>query len=166
MERGRNGDPTDLGGQVLSRYVVLEGTSDPLSYDPECVVLFDPEAPDFAIEDLPGVWQRGHYNLLGEEGETVQLRVGYFRYHKMDNTGNPESFGRLVVITGQGAGVHPNHAGQEPSVYVIGSQVGTIDLETMQATLVSASNTTINPNNYSLDCMWGGQRGYNPVLAT
>lgn len=93
-----------------------------------------------------------------------QYAVGAFRYHKRGLDGHLEDDERVVIISGIGTGVHPDHAGQDPTFYIVGPQIGTMDGVGSKPKLIK-DGTEAPSKNFSGDCIRDGVRGQEPVLA-
>lgn len=95
------------------------------------------------------------------------LPVLSFLYNKQQRDGNLETFERVIIQTGFGRGVHPDHVGQEPATYVIGADVARLDpkVDTVIDWVLPERGAIVTPKHFSLDCIVGGMRGDKPVLA-
>lgn len=151
----------DLAGKEQlvkpGEYALLDGSDEPVIVQPNRL-LFASEQQ--AYPDLyPGVHSRGAYN------DTAGVKqVLSFLYYKHGDDGKPETTERVIIWTGVGYGVHPGHTGQEPSWYLVGAQIGTIDPESGQTTGFPDSTTDISTKHFSIACITGGPLG-EPVLA-
>lgn len=116
------------------------------------------EAQQLLDRQVGGVQVVGFYS----HGDTYYPIVT-FLYHKVKDD-VPETNPRVVIMTGRGHGVHPEHAGQEPSDYLVGVQIGEVD-EHGTLHIFADKEGPDQAKSFSTDCIWGGTRGYNPVLA-
>jgi hypothetical protein len=142
------------------RYEVLSGS------DKE--VQFDPKGLDFYINDIggpiDGVKFFGEYSYIDETGAEVSVPVVSFLYHKKDELGLLETQERLIILMGEGWGVHPEHKGQKQSEYLIGLQIGSVDHETGKLNSLQLEPRVIAPKHFSVACIQDGPYG-SPVLA-
>lgn len=144
-------------------YRLLQGSDEPAQIRPGqiYVITEGPSSPDI----LPGVHNRGVYNSEGigsRQGENEQILS--FLYHKHDSEGKLEVTERAIIFRGIGYGMRPGHAGQEPTWYLVGPQLGTIDPETRQAIGFPDSDIEIPAKHFSISCITDGPLG-EPVLA-
>lgn len=131
-------------------YHLMSGSAVGIICDPFMLTL--PDIPRPRLESIrPGVTNRGNY---GSERAGI-LPVGSFMYFKNDKTGALEVNERLIIITGMGYGVHPDHAGQPESEYLIGAQIGVIEADTRKPKLAFAMGELIVPKNFSVSCIVG-----------
>lgn len=145
-------------------YKLLDGNDDPAEIR-EGQIFIITEGREHERDVLPGVHSRGLYNsesIGSREGKTEQIVS--FLYHKRGEDGQLETTERAIILRGLGYGVHPGHTGQEPTWYLIGPQLGTIDHETDQIISMPEEDMTIPAKHFSLACMVDGPFG-EPVLA-
>lgn len=173
-----SGSPDD-GGQ----YMIVAGNSLTVTFDRGNLRLFDvgerlsPEDQQL-VRVLGGLGMRyiGAYDVAAPH-DVLGDGAGYppapavdkyavvsFLYHKRGRDGNLEEADRVVVVSGLGAGVHPDHHGQDPTFYVVGPQIGTWDMATDTYAFVP-KDTALFSKNFSLDCMTFGVCSENPILA-
>lgn len=144
-------------------YALLEGTTEPIQTRQGQIYVV---TEGRGLSDmLPGVHVKGMYNSAGfAEGGEGEKQIISFLYHKRGADGQLETKERAIVLRGIGYGVHPDHAGQDPSWYLIGPQLGLIDPETGQTQDFPESDIEIPAKHFSLACITGGPLG-EPVLA-
>lgn len=121
---------------------------------------------------IPGLTFWGDYFISSDKSHPVVS----FNYYKLDKFGDLETNHRLIVWTGTGYGVHPEHAGQNPSWYIVGPQLGTVypnygdtsGVDAGSSALASAAEgngRSTKIKNFSLDCIVGNPNTKYPVLA-
>ncbi len=144
-------------------YKLLSGDADPIQVRERQIFIIT-EGRDFGPV-IPGVRNVGMYNVLGWASHSGQSdRIVSFMYHKLGVNGELETTQRAIVLKGFAYGVHPDHAGQEPSWYLVGPQLGTIDPVTRQTEGIPDHDMEIPAKHFSVACIVGGPMG-EPVLA-
>lgn len=137
-------------------YGMRKGEDRPIDFDPANLAIFD----DNQVTDDPmsGVRYRGWYREQAPDGEENLRQVVSFLYHKLDSTGALETTERAIIWEGIGFGEHPGHAGQEPTWYLVGPQIGTFDTQTGDFSAVPEAGV-IEPKHFSLACITDGPLG-------
>jgi len=121
---------------------------------------------------ISGLTFWGDYFISSDKSHPVVS----FNYYKLDKFGDLETDHRLIVWTGTGYGVHPDHDGQDPSWYIVGPQLGTIkpnytDISGVDAgskvvaSVAEGNGRSTKIKNFSLDCIVGNPNTKYPVLA-
>ena len=144
-------------------YKLLDGTDEPAHIKSGQMFVIT-EGPQ-SVDVMPGVHHRGMYSsegLASRDGK--QERIISFLYHKFGADGQLETTERAIIFMGIGYGVHPGHQGQEPTWYLVGHQLGTIDPETRQLHGFPDHDMEIPAKHFSIACITGGPLG-EPVLA-
>lgn len=93
------------------------------------------------------------FRIHGQD-ESTSSPLMSFLYYKLDQLKRPETDRRLVIPTGIGYGVHPEHIGQDPAFYLIACQIGLV--HPGGSLRITALRGQIPPKNFSLDCIVGG----------
>lgn len=148
-------------GQVQpGQYELIDGSADSLFVVRDQIVPHS-KAPNPYKPAVSGVNGIGLYIHSGPNAGAKPIVS--FLYHKLDAQGNLEMDERVIILTGTGYGEHPGHAGQDPTWYLVGAQIGTIDHET-GLFVRSVDNESVQPKHFSLACISDGPLG-EPVLA-
>lgn len=101
--------------------------------------------------------------------EGIGIPVVSFSYFK---AGDIEPTKRVLLWDGEGFGTHPGHAGQQPSAYIAGIEIAKLpygkslydeDGKLNKSLLAIPSDG--GRRNFSMDCILGGDRGYDPIDA-
>ncbi len=109
--------------------------------------------------DLPGIYHRGSWRELDDQGNEVNLPVISFLYNKKSRAGELEAEERLVILRGFGYGsLLPDHKGQPPTWYLIGADIGKVDHQTGQITTL-AEPGDLKVKNFSVACINDGPLG-------
>lgn len=139
-------------------YQILEGDSKPVQFEPERLVPCS-KGGQRGRDLLPGVHLRGWHG--------AEYPVVSFLYHKLGPDGELETTERAIILTGISYGEHPGHAGQPPTWYLVGAQIGTFDHETGEPVTLPKGPTQIAPKHFSIACItdgpWGEAMLANPL---
>jgi hypothetical protein len=141
-------------------YEITRGSACPLLFYRDRLEL----KPAFATKKydvIPGVSIIGRYARMNRF-----YPVESFLYYKNDDQGNPEVEERAIIRVGFGRGVHPGHLGQQPSLYLIGIDFARVDSVTGElGEWIVEDNDFVQPKHFSVDCIEGGTKGAQAVLA-
>lgn len=141
-------------------YKLVDGTDAPVETKAGRIMTYKNDEQDLDRR-LPGIKVRGHYF----DDEHGRSQIVSFLYYKQNSEGELETEERVILFGGIGYGeLLPDHAGQPPTWYIIGPQLGTFDPETREFHGFPEEDVKIPAKNFSIACIVGGPLG-EPILA-